>query len=263
MMLKLFCLILAFAATGCSPEPTGTLETSKTPEGRDAVGSGHWPRFLGPNGNNVSDLRGLPLIWEDKKGKNITWKVALPGEGWSTPVVADERAYCTTALDGGKSLHALCVSLGEGKLLWDVEVFKNEEVPAKHNRNSYASPTPLLEGDRLYVTFGTMGTACLSTKDGAKVWENRELKWDQQNGPGGSMAGHGDLLLIPCDGADVQFEAALSKKDGTIVWKSDARTRSAPGSRSPPRTACTSGSMPTPPGSRIHFRMRRRCSRSS
>jgi outer membrane protein assembly factor BamB len=190
-----------------------------------------WPRFLGPNGNNISDAKGLPLEWKDRKGlpsewggkkaTNIQWKVALPGEGWSSPVVGSDLAYCTTALDGGKSLHALCVSLADGKIVWDVEVFKNEEVPPKHNRNSYASPTPLLEGDRLFVTFGTMGTACLSTKDGAKIWENRELKWDQQNGAGGSVAGYGDLLLIPCDGADVQFEAALSKKDGKVVWKSE------------------------------------------
>ena len=185
------------------------------------VGADSWPKFLGPNGNNVSDAKGLPLEWNEKKGTNIKWKVALPGEGWSTPVIGGDRAYCTTALDAGKSLRALCLSLADGKVLWDVEVFQNETVPPKHNRNSYASPTPLLEGDRLYVTFGTMGTACLAAGDGKKIWENRELHWDHQNGPGGSMAGHGELLLIPCDGSDVQFEAALSKKDGKVVWRSE------------------------------------------
>jgi outer membrane protein assembly factor BamB len=199
--------LVALAATSCSP---GAAESAAS-----------WPRFLGPDGNNISEGKGLPLEWEDKKGKNIKWKVALPGEGWSTPVIGGDRAYCTTALEEGKSQRALCVSLTDGKILWDVEVFQNTEVPPKHKRNSYASPTPLLEGDRLYVTFGTMGTACLSTKDGAKIWENRELKWDQQNGPGGSVTGYGDLLLVPCDGADVQFEVALSKKDGKIVWRSE------------------------------------------
>jgi len=214
-MIKSLCLTLLLAAGALSP----------------VVSAEVWPRFLGPNGNNTSQATGLPLEWKDRKGlpsewggkkaTNIKWKVALPGEGWSSPVVGTDLAYCTTALDGGKSLHALCVSLADGKIVWDVEVFKNEEVPPKHNRNSYASPTPLLEGDRLYVTFGAMGTACVSTKDGAKIWENRELKWDQQNGAGGSVTGFGDLLLLPCDGADVQFEVALNKKDGKIAWKSE------------------------------------------
>jgi outer membrane protein assembly factor BamB len=210
--MKLLSLCLAAVAFGC---------TAKTPAVPEAVAEEAWPRFLGPNKNNVSNAKGLPLEWQDKKGKNIKWKVPLPGEGWSSPVVADGRIYCTTALDGGKSLRALCVSFADGKLLWDVEVLKVDEPPPKHARNSYASPTPLLEGDRLYVTFGAMGTACISTKDGAKIWENRELKWDQQNGAGGSVSDYGDLLLIPCDGSDVQFEAALSKKDGTIVWRSE------------------------------------------
>ena len=184
-----------------------------------------WPRFLGPNGNNTTAMKGLPLEWQEatdnKPARNLKWKVELPGEGWSSPVIGADRIYCTTALDEGHSLHALCIALADGKILWDVEVFKNAAPPPNHKRNSYASPTPLLEGDHLYVTFGTMGTACLAVKDGAKIWENRDLVWDQQNGPGGSMSGFGDLLLIPCDGADVQYEAALSKKDGRLVWKSE------------------------------------------
>lgn len=211
--MKALSLCLALAAIGCTAKTTTA--------SADPAASDSWPRFLGPNGNNVSDAKGLPLEWEDKKGTNIRWKTALPGEGWSSPVIGSGRIYCTTALDGGKSLRALCIGLTDGKLLWDVEVFEVEEPVPKHNRNSYASPTPLLEGDRLYVAFGAMGTACVSTKDGSKIWENRELKWDQQNGAGASVADYEDLILIPCDGADVQFEAALSKKDGKIVWRSE------------------------------------------
>jgi outer membrane protein assembly factor BamB len=184
-----------------------------------SYGGEDWPRFLGPEGNNHSGAKGLPLEWSEKK--NVKWKTLLPGEGWSSPVVGNGRIYCTTALDDGRSLRALCVEFATGKVLWDVEVFANPEPPVKHKRNSHASPTPLLEGERLFVTFGPSGTACLSVKDGAKIWENRELKWDVQNGPGGSVAGAGELLLVPCDGIDVQFEAALSKKDGKVVWKSE------------------------------------------
>ncbi len=181
--------------------------------------SADWPRFLGPEGNNHTTAKGLPLQWSETK--NVKWKTPLPGEGWSSPVVGNGRIYCTTALDDGKSLRALSVDLASGKIVWDVEVFANPEPPTKHKRNSHASPTPWLEGDRLYVTFGPLGTACLSTKDGAKLWANRELKWDVQNGPGASVSCTADLLHLACDGIDVQFEAALSKKDGSIVWKTD------------------------------------------
>ena len=178
-----------------------------------------WPRFLGPEGNNHTPAKGLPLEWSEKK--NIKWKTPLPGEGWSSPVVGGGRIYCTTALDDGRSLRALSVELATGKILWDVEVFTNAESPVKHKRNSHASPTPWLEGERLYVTFGPSGTACLSIKDGAKLWANRELKWDTQNGPGASVSGTADLLLFACDGIDVQFGAALSKADGKLVWKTE------------------------------------------
>lgn len=184
-----------------------------------AQAADEWPRFLGPDGNNNTSTTGLPVEWSEKK--NVKWKTPLPGEGWSSPVVGGGRIFCTTALEDGKSLRALSVDLASGKILWDVEVFAVSAPLEKHKRNSYASPTPLLEGDRLYVTFGANGTACLSTKDGAKIWENRELKWDQQNGAGGSVAAVGELLLFPCDGVDAQFEAALSKKDGKLVWKTE------------------------------------------
>jgi outer membrane protein assembly factor BamB len=187
-----------------------------------AAAADEWPRFLGPTGNNSAGQRGLPLTWEDKKLKHIKWKVPLPGEGWSSPVVASSRIFCTTALDDGKSLHALCVDFADGKILWDTEVFHVENPPAKHQRNSFASPTPLLENDRLYVTFGPCGTACINTQTGKKVWENRDLQWEQQNGAGGSMSGFGGLLLLACDGIDdAQFAAALDKRDGALVWKND------------------------------------------
>jgi outer membrane protein assembly factor BamB len=191
-----------------------------------AFAADEWPRFLGPTGNNQAGNRGLAFEWDDKKGRNIKWKVVVPGEGWSSPVVASHRIFCTTALNDGKSLRAICLDFADGRILWDTEVFKMVEPVAKHKRNSHASPTPLLEGDRLYVTFGAMGTACIDTKTGARLWGNQELFWDQQNGAGGSMSGHGDLLLLACDGADdIQFSAALHKKDGQVAWKHDRSSK--------------------------------------
>lgn len=186
------------------------------PEAARAADS--WPQFLGPASGHTA-AKGLPLTWSETE--HVKWKTPLPGEGWSSPVVANGQIWMTTALDNGASLHALCCDLATGALLIDVEVFKNAVVPPKHDRNSYASPSPILDGDRLYVHFGSMGTACLSTKDGHKLWENRDYVVDHQNGPGGSPCLYGDKLLLAFDGRDFQYEVALNKTTGQLAWKTE------------------------------------------
>jgi outer membrane protein assembly factor BamB len=176
-----------------------------------------WPQFRGPTQQGWSDAKGVPLTWSETE--NVKWKTEIPGEGWSSPVSADGQIWMTSALDEGTRLHAICVSLETGKLVHNVEVFRNESVPSKHRRNSYASPTPILDGGRVYVHFGSMGTACLDAKTGRKLWENRELKVDHQNGPGGSPLLYKGKLLIAFDGIDEQFQVALDKETGKVVWK--------------------------------------------
>ena len=176
----------------------------------------NWPQFRGPDQGH-SAAKGVPLNWSETE--HVKWKTALPGQGWSSPVVAGRQIWMTTALEDGRSLRALCCDLESGKLVMNIEVFRNEVVPPKHARNSYASPTPILDGDRVYVDFGEMGIACLATKDGKKLWENRELVVNHQNGPGGSAVLFQDLLLIACDGADQQYGAALDKTTGQLRWK--------------------------------------------
>jgi len=177
-----------------------------------------WPQFRGLASGHT-EVKDLPLTWSETE--HVKWKTPLPGEGWSSPVVANNQIWMTTALDNGASLHALCCDLATGKLLMDVEVFTNAVVPPKHERNSYASPSPILEGDRVYVSFGAMGTACLSTKDGHKLWENREFVVDHQMGPGGSPGLVGDKLLLAFDGTDQQYEVALNKTTGQLAWKTE------------------------------------------
>jgi len=177
-----------------------------------------WPQFRGMAAGHT-EVKDLPLSWSETE--HVKWKTPLPGEGWSSPVVANGQIWMTTALEEGASLHALCCDLATGKLLIDVEVFKNAVVPPKHARNSYASPTPILDGDRVYVNFGSMGTACLSARDGHKLWENREFQVDHQNGPGGSPALFQDKLLLAFDGRDQQFEIALNKMTGQLAWKTE------------------------------------------
>jgi outer membrane protein assembly factor BamB len=179
-----------------------------------------WPRFLGAGQNNVvSDAPKLPVQWDAQQG--IRWRTEVPGEGWSSPLVADGRIWVTAATEEGHSLRALAFDYESGKLLKDVEVFRLEAVPPKHRRNSYASPTGLLSGGRFYVHFGTNGTAALDARTGEVLWRQQTLKVDHQNGAGGSLTEHGNLLLVPCDGMDVQHEVALDKATGGVVWKSE------------------------------------------
>jgi outer membrane protein assembly factor BamB len=178
-----------------------------------------WGQFRGPTAQGDAGPGKLPVKWSENEG--VRWKTALPGEGWSSPVVGHGKVWMTTATEDGLSLRVLCVDLGSGKLSIDREVFRNQTPPVKHRRNSHASPTPVLEGDRVYVHFGALGTACLSESDGAVLWERRDLVVDFQNGAGGSPTLAGDLLLITFDGMDFQYEVGLDKMSGQTRWKTD------------------------------------------
>src|SRR4029079_7477967 len=91
---------------------------------------------------------------------------------------------------------------------------------------SHASPTPVLEGDRLYLHFGKHGTACITTA-GQLIWKTQELIYEHRHGPGGSPVVFNDLLLISCDGTDVQYVVGLDKATGKIRWKSPREGRMA------------------------------------
>ena len=126
-----------------------------------AAAATDWPEFRGPDGQGHSTATNLPIQWSTSK--NIAWKTPLPGLGWSSPVVSDGRIFLTTAVSGeakNLSLRVLCLDAATGEILGNVEVF-NRAVSYVHNKNSHASPTPLVEGERLYVHFGHQGTACL------------------------------------------------------------------------------------------------------
>ena len=181
-----------------------------------------WPEFRGPTAQGHSDAGDLPLTWNESA--NVVWKVPIPGQGWSSPVMRDGRIWLTTGTPEGDSpqarhsLRALGLDFDSGRLLHDVEVFALEGPPSLHTKNSSASPTPILEEDRVYVHFGDFGTAALDSR-GKILWKSRRLRYVEQYGPGATPALADDLLLISCDGTDTQFVAALDKNDGTVRWK--------------------------------------------
>ncbi len=186
-----------------------------------AVSASEWPEFRGPTGQGHATETGLPLRWSESL--NVVWKVPVPGLGWSSPVIRGEKIWMTTATEEGRSLRVVSVDKSSGRLLQNFEVF-HEDTPAKIQRkNSHATPTPILEGDRVYVHFGPQGTAALSGATGRVIWRNRELRYVPGHGQGGSPALAGDLLVINCDGVDRQYVVALDKNTGAVRWRTDRR----------------------------------------
>lgn len=178
-----------------------------------------WPEFRGPTGQGLAAASPVPTPWDETR--DVVWRTAVPGKGWSSPLVLEGQVWLTTALDDGHSLHALAYDLATGRPRHDVEVFRPAEPPRINPKNSFASPTGVLEPGRCYVTFGTMGTAALDASDGRVVWRNEELKLDHKEGPGSSLALDGERLLVTCDGMDVQYLAALDKHTGQLLWRTD------------------------------------------
>lgn len=177
----------------------------------------NWPQFRGPDGQGHADAALLPTAWS--KTQHVTWRTELPGRGYSSPVIWGDQVWLTAALEEGLSFHALCVEKTSGKLLHDVEVFRREKAMVIQNKNSHASPSPVIEAGRVWVHFGTTGTACLDTGTGKILWRSTELQLDHLVGPGSSPVLYQNLLILTCDGADVQYMAALDKLTGKLVWK--------------------------------------------
>lgn len=175
-----------------------------------------WPEFRGPSGQGHSAERGLPVTWSETS--HVKWKTPLPGKGWSSPAIQGDRIWLTTATEGGKSLRVLCVERNTGALLHDIEVFRLKATAHAHQKNSQASPTPVLEGDKVYVHFGALGTACL-TNEGALVWKTTLAYDNGQHGNGGSPVLYDDLLIVSCDGQSEQYVVALDKLTGKQRWK--------------------------------------------
>jgi outer membrane protein assembly factor BamB len=187
--------------------------------------SADWPQFRGPDGQGHSNAKGVPLHWDETK--NVTWKTAIPGKGWSSPVISGNQIWVTTAHAEGKSLHAVCVDRTSGEILHDVEVLQTDDPGPRHAQNGFASPTPVLDGTHVFVHFGPHGTVCLDT-DGKRVWENTEFDFALLHGSASSPILHGNLLILSCEGSDQQFLVALNKQTGTVKWREPRQHFKAP-----------------------------------
>lgn len=180
---------------------------------------GNWPQFRGPTANGHAEGKSYPTKWSETE--NIEWKTAIHGRAWSSPVVWEKQVWMTSATEDGQELFAICVDLESGKILRDQKLFQVDAPQFAHKFNTYGSPTPAIEEGRVYITFGSPGTACLDTKTGKVIWERRDFVCNHFRGAGSSPIIYGDKLLMHFDGSDHQFVVALDKMTGKTIWKTD------------------------------------------
>lgn len=178
-----------------------------------------WWQFLGPDGNGHAGTADLPLKWTDHD--NVAWKTSIHDRGWSSPVVYGDQIWLTTATTDGHKLFAVCVDRNSGRVVNDRKIFDVEEPQKITPENTYATPTPVIENGRVFLHFGTYGTACLNTKTGETIWTRRDLNCDHEAnaGPASSPTIIGEHVVVHVDGRDVQYIVGLDKATGKTVWK--------------------------------------------
>jgi len=178
----------------------------------------NWTHFRGSDLNSIAENEKIPLKWDHTV---IKWKTAIHDKGYSSPVVYGDQIWVTTAKDDGKEIYALCIDFKTGKIIYDIKVFTPEEVDIKHSVNTYATPTPCIEEGFVYVHFGSIGTACISTENGSVVWKQTGLKCKQVHAAASSPVIYKNLIILHFESTDVRFIAALDKSNGKLIWRSD------------------------------------------
>lgn len=179
----------------------------------------NWPSFRGPTGDGVSTANNIPTTWSESE--NVLWKAPIHDKGWSSPVVWGNQIWLTTAKVDGKAFYAIALDKRSGKIVHDLKLFTAENPPNTSQYNSFASPTPAIEDGRVYVHFGSFGTACLNTATGKEIWRRTDLPCDHYRNPASSPVIHGDSLFLNFDGYDLQYTVALDKKTGDTIWRKD------------------------------------------
>jgi len=212
------------------------------------VGALDWPQFRGPQGDGRAQAKNLPTTWGGFL-EPPAWQTPVPGTGWSSPIVIGDRIWVTadeqTALTAGAlteklagnpyghpeefqahaAVQLLAVELDarSGKLLRRIDLLQVENPSPIHITNSYASPTPVSDGERLYCHFGSLGTVAVDIATGKILWQRR-FAVDDITGPACSPVLCEHLLILVCDGCDEQYVVALDKLSGELIWR-QARPR--------------------------------------
>ena len=183
----------------------------------------NWPEFRGPAGDgHAREAAGVPLTWSETE--NVKWKTEVPHKGISTPVVFENKVWVTTATEDGHDFFVLRLEADSGKVTLNEKIFHSEQPESLGNgasMNSYATPSAVAEPGRVYVHYGSFGTACLDSATGKVLWKREDLRCRHYRGASSSPVLFQNLLVLTFDGADLQYHAALDKETGKTVWKRD------------------------------------------
>lgn len=208
----------------------------------------NYPQFRGVNGNAVTAAP-LPVTWSDVDGQqqNIRWKISLDGEGWSQPIVWGDKLFLTAAVpadpaerskarpesnNGGYGrdrrdlvnlkyeYQVLCISTATGEKLWSTTVKTGKPPIPRHSTNTYATETPITDGERIYAYFGMTGMYCLDMR-GKVLWQKDlgvyEMRADW--GTASSPVLYEQLVITQVDNQEQSFLIALNKVSGEEVWR--------------------------------------------
>lgn len=208
----------------------------------------NWPRFRGDNGTGISTQKGIPTTWSDG---NYAWNIELPGVGHSAPIIWEDNLFVTAATDRGLVRRLLCLDPATGKTKWQREIAMSDS--HKHNKSSWASSTPVTDGELIYVAFADIENYLISAYDfeGNLAWRRSLGDFESQHNLGVSLALFGDLLICPSDQKGPSRIFALDKNTGDTRWASlrDHRKTSyatpmvIPGPDGTEQLICVSGQM--------------------
>jgi outer membrane protein assembly factor BamB len=200
----------------------------------------NWPQFRGPGSRGVAENANLPDRWSATQ--NVAWKTDIPGRGWSSPIVWGDRIFLTTVINTGTSeepkkglyfggerkqlpedVHqwkVMCLELSTGNTLWEQLVHEGKPKSSIHLKSSYASETPVTDGERVYCSFGNLGVYCFDM-EGKKLWEfsipPRAMRYGW--GTAASPVLHGDRLYLVNDNEEESYILALDAKTGDEAWR--------------------------------------------
>ena len=214
--------------------------------------STNWPQWRGPDGQGVSVEKGLPDEWSDKK--NVKWKTAIEGRGFSSPIVWGKKIFLTTALDGevipgrtpgvkhkmsdgsefvhpdavGANLRhtfkVLCLDRDTGKILWERVAYEGPVHDSRHRKASFASSTPATDGKYVFAFFGSEGLYAYDYS-GKLIWKQDLGKLGTASvGYGVSPILYENLVIMQCDDSGMNsFIAAFDKKTGKEAWRAQRK----------------------------------------
>lgn len=178
----------------------------------------NWPCWRGPNGDGTSTETNLPVEWDSNN--NVVWKSKVPGVGYSSPIVWEDKLFTLTALKETQEKVLLCYNAKTGELLWQKTVVKSP-FEAKHNDNSFASGTPATDGKLVYVSLldGEEVVVAAYNFSGEKIWEQRPGTFSSPHGYSCSPVLYDDKVYINGNSQGDSFVAAMSQKNGQVIWK--------------------------------------------